>query len=366
MLTALMIFAALSADCTAESKVAKDKGTIAMRYRDHAPLPDGLPTGPLNRITDVPGLAVGHHTLIEDSPRVLRTGVSVLRIDDALNRPVAAACHVFNGYGKSMGLVQIEELGSIESSIYLTNTLSIGAVQQGAVALVREANPHLRSHNAVVMECNDGTLSQIATLAVTPEMAGLAMADAREDFALGSVGAGTGMICFGFKGGIGSASRRIAVDGREFTVGALVLANFGRREDLRMPGLETALSTSGESGDGSLIMIIATDLPLLPHQLKRVARHAGNGMGLLGCPGSNGSGDISIAFSTTTRGGGADTFQQREVIVNDSATMSLAFRAAAWATAEAILDAMVASPAMKSHHGDVPALGEVLAKARTD
>lgn len=327
-----------------------------MRFRQWSPLPDGLPTGPLNSITDVPGLRVGHHTVIEDAPRVLRTGVTVIDIDHVLQRPVAAACHVLNGYGKSMGLVQIEELGSIESPVYLTNTLSIGAVQQGAVRVALAAKPGLRSYNAVVMECNDGTLSDIAALAVTPEMVPLAHADARPDFPCGSLGAGTGMICFAFKGGIGSASRVLAVNGRHYHLGALVLANFGKRSDLRLPGSNQVFADGGESSAGSLIMIVATDLPLMPHQLKRLARHTPLAIGLLGSPGHHGSGDIALAFSTTTRFGGAGTIEDRPVVVDDGEVMTAIFRAAAWATAEAILDSMFLSPPMRGHRGEVPSI----------
>ncbi len=328
-----------------------------MRFRDRSKFPDGLPAGPLNRITDVPGLAVGHHTLINDTPRILRTGVSVLRIDNVLSRPVSAACHVFNGYGKSMGLPQIEELGSMESDVFLTNTLSIGAVQQGAVQSILRDRPGIRSLNAVVMECNDGQLSDIGSLAVTPEMAGLALADARPEFEMGSVGAGTGMICFGFKGGIGSASRRVEIGGREFTVGALVLSNFGKKEDLRLPGHSLRFEDPpAESGDGSLIMIAATDAPLMPHQLKRVARHLSGAIGLLGSPGSHGSGDFALAFSTGLRFGGAEPWRNEAILASDGEAMSLLFRAATWATAEAIIDSMLLSPAMRGFRTEAGSL----------
>ncbi|HNU23986.1 MAG TPA: P1 family peptidase, partial [Mesotoga sp.] len=137
-----------------------------MRYRELAYPGDGYETGPLNKITDLEGIRVGHYTLTEDSPRCLRTGISVIRIPYVYERPVPAASSVFNGYGKSMGLIQIEELGTIESDIFLTNTLSIGAVHQGAVRLALQSNPELSSLNVVVMECNDGFLNEIRALAI--------------------------------------------------------------------------------------------------------------------------------------------------------------------------------------------------------
>ncbi len=330
---------------------------MTQRFREWTSLPDGLSCGPLNLISDVPGLSVGHHTVIEDEPRFLRTGVSVLKIDDVHERPVAAATHVFNGFGKSMGLLQIDELGIMESHVYLTNTLSVGAVQQGAVRLALEGRPETRTFNAVVMECSDGRLSDIRALAVTPEMAGLALADARQEFALGSVGAGTGMICFGFKGGIGSASRVVEIDGRSYTVGALVLSNFGAGQDLRLPGCNHAFTHGrSESGDGSLIMIAATDAPLMPHQLKRVARHLSGAIGLLGSPGSHGSGDFAVAFSTGLRLGSGNTWRNETILANDGAAMSALFRAATWAATEAIIDSMFTSPGMKGLLTEVASL----------
>ncbi len=330
------------------------------RFRHWSALPDGLRTGPRNLITDVPGLTVGHHTLVEDAPRILRTGVTVLRIPDALAQPVAAASHVFNGYGKTMGLVQIDELGTLESPIWFTNTLSIGAVQQGAVQVALREKPGLRSFNAVVTECNDSHLSDIATLAVTPAMAVLAHDDARADFPLGSVGAGAGMVCFGFKGGIGSASRVIELEGRLYTVGALVLANFGRREDLRLPGVALPPGAGPTNGSGSLIMVVGTDLPLLPHQLRRVTRHMSLAIGLLGGPGGHGSGDIAIAFSTGCRLGTGAVFQERTLLANEGSAMDQVFRAATWACAESILDAMVTSPTTRGLRGTVDGLGDLL------
>lgn len=330
---------------------------MTRRFREIGTLPDSQQPGLSNSILDVEGLTLGHHTLIADAPRILRTGVTVLRIPDVLARPVAAGVHVLNGYGKSMGLVQVEELGTLESDLYLTNTLSIGAVQQGAVRAAQQEKADLCSFNAVVLECNDSHLSDIGALAVTPEMALAARENAGRDCVQGSVGAGTGMVCFGFKGGIGSASRRVEIAGRSFTVGALVLSNFGRREDLRLPGLPSWEPGGPGNGQGSLIMVVATDLPLMPHQLKRVARHMPLAIGLLGCPGHPGSGDIALALSTTMRFGGGEALATREVLADDHEALVEVFRAAAWSTAEAILDSMFASPTMTGLRGTVEGIG---------
>lgn len=338
-------------------------GNNGMRYRDFEKLPDGLPCGPLNKISDVPGLTVGHHTLRREEPTILNTGVTCLRIPDVVQAPVSAATHVMNGFGKSLGLVQVDELGTMESHVYFTNTLSVGAIQQGGVKVALKERPDMRSYNTVVMECNDGRLSDIAELAVTPEMAALALDDAREDFDLGSVGGGTGMICFGFKGGMGSASRVITVGDTDYTVGALVQANFGRQDDLTLPGKGLRFvnrQAPGESGDGSLIMVVGTDLPLMPHQLQRVARHACLCVGLLGGPGSHGSGDIAVAFSTGLRSKSGPAIQTRPNLVVEGAAMSALFRAAAWSCAEAILDSMLMSPATKGHRMDVSSLADAI------
>jgi D-aminopeptidase len=329
-----------------------------LRYRRLRTLPDGLPTGSLNLISDVPGIRVGHHTIWEEAPRILRTGVTALTIPNVVAQPVAAATHVFNGFGKSLGLMQIDELGTMESPVYLTNTLSVGAVHQGAVAVAQRERSPLRTYNPIVMECNDGRLSDIDALAVTPAMAALAHDAATENFELGSVGAGTGMICFGHKGGIGSSSRCIEVAGNEFTVGALVLSNFGRREDLRLPGTALSLAPGVMDGNGSLILIVATDLPLMPHQLRRVARHAALCIGQLGTPGYHGSGDVVVAFSTGLRLGSGEAMRSANIIANDGEAMNLAFRAAAWSCTEAILDSMLASPAVKGLRAEVPSLAD--------
>lgn len=323
-------------------------------------MPDDIPCGALNKITDVAGLKVGHHTIIQDEPVLLRTGTSVLEIADVNEQPVAAACHVFNGYGKTLGLMQVEELGSMESHVYLTNTLSTGAIHQGAIKAVLSRNPEVKTFNPVVAECNDGMMSNIAALAITPEMVPLAHRNATRDFELGSVGAGTGMICFGFKGGFGSSSRMIEIDGQSFVLGVLVLSNFGRREDLRIPGMHHRFAGGPGTGQGSLIMIAATDLPLLPHQLERVARHMTMAIGFLGAPGHHGSGDIALAFSTSQRIEKSPAITSKPILSENGELMNRIFRAAVWSTAEAILDSLFTSPTMKGINGEVLSIRDVI------
>jgi len=323
-----------------------------MRFRELASPGDGCETGTLNKITDLEGIRVGHYTLTEDTPRCLRTGISVIRIPFVYERPVPAASSVFNGYGKSMGLIQIEELGTIESDIFLTNTLSIGAVHQGAVRLALESNAELSSLNVVVMECNDGFLNEIRALAIKEEMVADTVGNAKKDFQLGSCGAGTGMVCFGYKGGIGSSSRIIEFGGRKYTLGVFVLSNFGRSSDLRIPSLELRPRLQDfDREKGSLIMILGTDLPLMPHQLKRVTRHMNLAIGLLGAPGHHGSGDISLAFTTSR-----EYSLSEQSLMNEGNTISEIFRAAVWACAEAIVDSMLCSGAMTGFKGSVDSL----------
>jgi len=307
-----------------------------------------LPTGQLNLITDVPGVSVGHTTLTDGD---IHTGVTAIRPhpgDVFRDRPVAAA-HVLNGFGKSIGLMQVEELGQIETPILLTNTFSVGTC---GTALIRRAiadNPRIGRQtstvNPVVFECNDGYLNDIQALAVTEAHALAALDATATEFDVGAVGAGSGMSCFGFKGGIGSASRQFTLDGATFHLGTLVLANFGRAGDLRLPdGLRVAppdLMTSAERG--SVIVIVATDVPLEHRQLQRVIRRAGAGLARLGSFYGHGSGDVFLGFTTANRtphDAPSDLLPLRAIA---ESRIDLLFEAVADTTQEAVLDALVAS-----------------------
>ncbi|MCK7611204.1 P1 family peptidase [Roseibium sediminicola] len=322
--------------------------------------------GPGNTITDVAGVSVGHRTLSEGD---FRTGFTAIlpHPGNLFREKLVAAVEVINGFGKSAGLVQVEELGTLETPILLTNTFGVGT---GVNTLIRRAiseNPEIgRSTgtvNPVVMECNDGYLNDIQAMALSEADAEAALAAASTAFGQGSVGAGTGMSAFGFKGGIGSASRVFALAGRSFTLGALVLANFGRPGDLvlpdgRRPHPKAAVQTEER---GSVIIVLATDVPLESRQLKRIAKRAGAGLARLGAYYGNGSGDIALAFSTAHR---LAHFEESDFIARDilrEDKIDSLFQAAAETTQEAVLNAMIASPAMRGRgRSRRPSLGDWL------
>ena len=237
-----------------------------MRARDLGLACGHLPPGERNTIADVPGVTIGHTTIIRGE---IRTGVTAILAHDGdifLDKPVAAA-DVLNGFGKSIGLMQVNELGVIETPILLTNTFGVGtcanALIRHAIAADPEIGRQTSTVNPVVMECNDGYLNDIQAMAVTEADALSAIAAASEDVETGAIGAGAGMSCFGLKGGIGTASRRIKLDGATYHLGTLVLANFGRAGDLRLPdGRRIDPSVEQQQERGSCIVILATDVPL--------------------------------------------------------------------------------------------------------
>ncbi len=306
-----------------------------------------LPTGPTNTICDIAGVRVGHADVRGPG---LCTGVTAVlpHEGDLFREPVAAAVSVLNGFGKSAGLMQLAELGEIETPILFTNTFGVAAC---TTALIRRAiarNPaigrRIGTVNALVLECNDGTVNDIQALAVTGDHADAAIEAASTGFAQGTVGAGSGMKTFGYAGGIGSASRQVVLQGgSRYQLGALVLSNFGQASDLRVFGQmlppDGAPPDTAEADKGSVIMLLATDAPLDSRQLGRVARRGGAALGRLGSHMGHQSGDIAIAFSTAnriTRPGG-DTHPATRVC---ESRMDRFFAAAVEATEEAILNAM--------------------------
>lgn len=268
------------------------------------------PCGAKDLITDVPGVAVGHTTLIDEA-RDIHTGVTAIlpHGGNLFRDKVMAACSIINGFGKSIGLVQLQELGTIETPILMTNTMSIGTAYTALCRYMLEQNPDIgvstSTVNCLVTECNDGTLNDIRGMHVTEAHVRAAIEAAGEDFAEGCVGGGTGMYCLGLKGGIGSASRVMKVDGKDYTVGALVMTNFGAAGNLVIGGThyDTRLPHAPDASRdrGSIIVVIATDLPLSERQLGRVAKRATISLGRVGSFCGNGSGDIAIAFSTANR-----------------------------------------------------------------
>jgi D-aminopeptidase len=305
-----------------------------------------LATGPRNAISDIAGVRVGHVTLIRDTApgAAVRTGVTaIVPPADVFAAKLPAASYVLNGHGKALGLVQIDELGTLETPILLTNTLSVGAIAEGVVRWTLGRHGDARTVNAVVAECNDGYLNDIRGLHVRPDHARDAIEAATADVAEGSVGAGTGMSCFGYKGGIGTSSR-VA----EHTLGALVLANFGRARDLALHGwlLRGAVADTGASAgdDGSCIVVLATDAPLDARQLRRLAVRGALGIARAGGYAANRSGDIVIAFSTDPDGAR---------LRDESAEMDDLFRMAPDAVLESILNALCVADRMVGHEGHV-------------
>ena len=264
------------------------------------------PRGERDLITDVPGVKVGHVTLKEGD---VHTGVTAVlpHGGNCFQDKVMAGVSVINGFGKSVGLIQIQELGTIETPILLTNTLSVGTACEELTRYMLEGNPDIGvttgTVNCVVTECNDGRLNDIRGLHVRPEHIRQALANAGEDFEEGAVGGGTGMVCLGLKGGIGSASRRVDVDGQTYTVGALVMSNFGAPGNLIIGGkhYDTNLGRDERKDEGSIIMLLATDIPLNERQLSRLAKRSMVALGRVGSYCGNGSGDIAIAFTTANR-----------------------------------------------------------------
>lgn len=317
-------------------------------------------------MTDVDGVTVGHHTLDENE---VQTGVTVVRPHggDLFRDRVPAAAVVLNGFGKSVGLVQVEELGVLETPIALTNTYSVASVVTAQIRQCIAANPEtgrtLSTVNPLVFECNDGYLNDIQRMAVTEQHYLQAYAQAGVAVEEGSIGAGRGMSSFGLKGGVGTASRRVpAAGGGEHTVGALVLANFGQLPQLILAGqalgrrlvplLEgTHEALPAEPEKGSIILLIATNAPLDARQLRRLALRAGAGLARTGSIFGHGSGDIALAFST------AYTVPQQAyrpmpalAMLHDSLIDGL-FQAVVDSTEQAIIHALCQACAVTGYNG---------------
>jgi len=325
-----------------------------------------LPPGPLNAITDVEGVAVGHRTLRGDG---LATGVTAIlpHAGDLFRQKVRAGVEVINGFGKSVGLMQVAELGTVETPILLTNTFSVAACSQALIRRAIAANPEIgrktSTVNPLVFECNDSAVSDIQAMAVTAADAEAALGAARGGAVMqGAVGAGAGMTAFGFKAGIGTASRLMRIDRHDYVLGALVLANFGRAGDLVLPdGRRPDPRRAAEAEKGSVIVVIATDLPLGERQLRRVARRAGAGLARLGAFWGNGSGDIALCFTTAdpVQHDPRPAFQPIRQLAEGRIDMP--FRAAAEATQEAVLNALCAAPATLGRAGRLfPSLADWL------
>lgn len=345
-----------------------------MRARDLGVVVGEHPTGPDNAVTDVAGVRVGHTTINEDGPPTVRTGVTmIVPHDDIWTEPVFAGSHRLNGSGEMTGLEWIRESGELTTAIGLTNTHSVGVVRDEMVAAqVRARGEGVYWSLPVVGETYDGLLNDINGYHVRPEHARSALDNASTTPpAEGNVGGGTGMICHGFKGGIGTSSRVTETAAGRYTVGVLVQANHGRRERLQINGVPVGqkigpsevplpdLPSRYEPGSGSIIAIVATDAPLLPHQCSRLAQRAALAVARLGGAGEQYSGDLMLAFSTGNRGIPPYAWDENpatarpEIPVRMVAPqlMTRLFDLTIEATEEAIVNAMVAATTMTGHNG---------------
>lgn len=333
------------------------------RIRDYGIVIGSTKPGVRNSITDVKGVKVGHVTLNNGA---IKTGVTAVLPHEGniFKDKVFAACHVINGFGKTMGTIQIEELGTIETPIVLTNTLSIGIAADALIEYMLDTNDDIGlttgSVNPVVCECNDGEfLNDIRGRHVKQEHILEAIKNTDVEFEEGSVGAGTGMSCYKLKGGIGTASRVLNLEGKEYIIGTLVLANQGEKRDLLINGLpvgKAICEIDGEDrleGDkGSIIMIIATDLPITERQLKRIAKRAVTGLSRTGSYMGHGSGEIAIAFSTANRISHYEESKTIEIKMFNPNDMDLVFRAAAEAVEEAILNSLITAKTTVGRNGN--------------
>jgi D-aminopeptidase len=331
------------------------------RLRDLGITLGQMPTGPLNAITDVAGVKVGYATLVHDEPHVVRTGVTAIwPSDDIYTDFRYAGFHSFNGNGEMTGTIWIAEQGMLASPICITNTHAVGVVRDSICVNAARKGIEQAWHLPVTAETWDGWLSDAESFPVTQDLALQALESAKGGLpAEGNVGGGTGMIAHEFKGGTGTASRKLSGEHGGWTVGALVQANYGERRLLRCGHAPVGLDLSNDvvpsahwvpqQGQGSIIVILATDAPLLPIQCQRLARRATTGLAWVGGYGSNGSGDIFLAFSTGNRVPMKTKMAEVRMLGMDECTPL--FEAAAEATEEAIWNAMVAAETVTGYKG---------------
>jgi D-aminopeptidase len=338
----------------------------AQRARDLG-IPFEGQAGPLNAITDVAGVSVGHSTLIGEAAdgHAIRTGVTAIlpRGDSSLMQPVMAATFALNGNGEMTGGAWVEESGLLEGPVMLTNTHSVGTVRDATIGWrIRAAGPDASGYTwslPLVAETWDGHLNDINGFHVKAEHAEAALESAAGGaLQEGNVGGGTGMICHEYKCGIGTASRIVSILGQVYTVGVLVQANYGSRDSLRIAGVPVGKHMrehrvysevdSQATETGSIIVVVATDAPLLPGQLERMAKRASLGLGRMGSVASNGSGDFFIAFGTGNPAGHTG-LQHVRMLGNEH--LDTLFGAVVQGTEEAIVNALIAARDMTGEDG---------------
>ena len=347
IIIAIFIAISLFETTNAQRKRARDVGVEIGLFK----------TGKWNAITDIKGVEVGHETIIRGDN--IRTGVTIIKphAGDLFNEKVMAAVHVINGFGKAIGFTQVNELGTIETPIALTNTLNVFLVGDAIVEYMISNNPKIRSVNPVVGETNDSRLNDIQGRHVKKQHVFAAINKANTGpVKEGSVGAGTGTRALGFKGGIGTSSRILPQDLGGYSVGVLVQSNFGSSLVINGAPIGRELNKSAfsstipyDNDEGSCMIVIATDAPLSNRNLKRIAKRAVIGMGKVGGLASNGSGDYVIAFSTYSAVSRQNMTTTRTEINNNA--MNSLFMATVEATEEAILNSLFMAETVSSKYG---------------
>lgn len=361
----------------------REEGKKRQRLRELGIHIGEYPTGPLNSITDVPGVRVGHSTLIEGSGRrkpgngPVRTGVTVIvPNDDIYNKKLISGGFILSGAGEIAGFTQVTEWGLIETPIALTNTLSVGRVSDSVIKWMAQKYPEIREFQEVIIpvvgECDDSFLNDAVGLHIKPQHVFSALDNATANTVEeGAVGAGTGMLCCDFKGGIGSSSRIIPVGEKRYTMGVLVLSNFGVMEHMRMDGYpigRVLASTQGKysrrtSSYGSIIVVIATDMPLTAMQINRICRRAALGIGRVGSYGAHSSGEIIIGFSTTNEIPRIAKEPELPFSMVLDVFLDPAYKGVIEATEEAILNSLTMATDMEGAGGNrVPAVNLKLLK----
>jgi len=343
------------------------------RIRDYGVEIGRLQPGPRNAITDVAGVTVGHVTLSDENSQ---TGVTAIlpHQGNIFKEKLIASSHVINGFGKTMGTIQMQELGTLETPILLTNTLAVGVAADTVVDYMLEQNPELGrttgTVNPVIGECNDMFLNDIRAKYVKSEHVLEALQNTGSEFQEGAVGAGTGMLCYSLKGGIGSASRIVELGHGHYTLGVLVLSNFGILSDLLVQGKavgqelkERLLESYKEEDKGSIMIIVATDLPVSERQLNRILKRSVTGLSRTGSIITNGSGEIVLGFSTATRIPHVKPEGLLAIPQIHEEDMDTAFRAIGEATEEAVLNSLVTAESIEGRDGNRrPAFKDLMEK----
>lgn len=337
-----------------------------IKIRRFVSIGDGL-TGKLNNICDVPGVSVGQFTLNKDD---YHTGITVIKphSGNLFKEKVVGAGYSFNGFGKSVGLVQVEELGTIESNVVFTSTMNVGKVMDGVIEDALNLNPEIAistgTINSLVMECNDGSLNKSRDRILDKVDYFKALDDLKEDFVQGDIGAGMGMTCHGFKGGIGSSSRLIEYNGKTYTLGVIVNSNFGsgNGKDLifkgRALGDKIIAYNEATEDKGSIVACLATDLPLNERQIKRLLKRVEIGIGRTGSYAGNGSGDVFVGFSTTNLVKHFVNEPVDNVLRFSDNYINTVFKRTVEATEEAVLNSMLFSHPLKGFLKEVKSLNE--------